>query len=89
MQCSDTERNNRNAIEDYMQIKKEKWKKKERERERENGIERALRQRKTIDETFYIVTTTIQSWHGSWRHLLRFGIRYDKVGAEKLHRGDN
>ena len=63
--------------------------KKERERERENGIERALRQRKTIDETFYIVTTTIQSWHGSWRHLLRFGIRYDKVGAEKLRRGDN
>lgn len=47
------------------------------------------RERKTIDETFYIVTTTIQSWHGSWRHLLRFGIRYDKVGAEKLRRGDN
>lgn len=40
MQCSDTERNNRNAIEDYMQIKKEKWKnKRERERERNERID--------------------------------------------------
>lgn len=56
--------------------------KKERERERKWNHQVSVVTKETMNP---FIVTTIQSWHGSWRHLLRFRAwRYDKVGAENF-----
>lgn len=61
----------------------DRYKKKEREKERKWNHQVRVVIKETMNP---FIVTTIQSWHGSWRHLLRFGNwwPYDKAGAENF-----